>query len=141
MPQGLYGKGRQKFLEGDAKTDWDTATHACYLQDGTAYTPSIDVDEFRSSIGTPTSTSGNLGSKSTTLGVADAADLGPTPPAFASVSDSLDQDYVIIAETGTAASAPLILILDSTTTGLPVTPNGGDINITWDSGANKIFKL
>jgi hypothetical protein len=24
---------------------------------------------------------------------------------------------------------------------LPVTPNGGNITITWDAGVNKIFKL
>ena len=28
-----------------------------------------------------------------------------------------------------------------TATGLPITPNGGDIIVTWDNGANKIFKL
>jgi hypothetical protein len=26
-------------------------------------------------------------------------------------------------------------------TGLPLTPNGGDVTIQWDNGANKIFKL
>lgn len=36
--------------------------------------------------------------------------------------------------------SPLIAYID-TATGLPVTPNGGDITIAWDSGANKIFKL
>jgi hypothetical protein len=35
---------------------------------------------------------------------------------------------------------PLIAYID-TATGLPVTPNGGDITIAWDSGANRIFKL
>lgn len=25
--------------------------------------------------------------------------------------------------------------------GIPITPNGGDISVTWDSSANKIFKL
>lgn len=29
----------------------------------------------------------------------------------------------------------------ATGSGLPVTPNGGNINITWDNGVNKIFKL
>ena len=138
MANALYGKGRQKYLEGDAKTDWDTASIACYLQDTTAYTVSIDVDEFRTAIGTPTSTSSNLGSKTTTLGVADAADLAP---AFSAVGTGEGaQQMVIIAESGTAASAPLIVYID-TATGLPVTPNGGDINVTWDSGANRIFKL
>lgn len=29
----------------------------------------------------------------------------------------------------------------ATGSGLPVTPNGGNISVTWDNGANKIFKL
>ncbi|GAI46620.1 unnamed protein product, partial [marine sediment metagenome] len=37
-------------------------------------------------------------------------------------------------------SSPLIALID-TATGLPVTPNDGDITIAWDNGANKIFKL
>jgi len=36
--------------------------------------------------------------------------------------------------------SPLALAID-TATGLPVTPNSGDITIAWDSGANKIAKL
>jgi hypothetical protein len=30
---------------------------------------------------------------------------------------------------------------DTGVTGLPVTPNGGDINLVFDNGANKIFAL
>ncbi len=30
---------------------------------------------------------------------------------------------------------------NATSSGLPVTPNGGDITVAWDSGVNKIFKL
>lgn len=29
----------------------------------------------------------------------------------------------------------------ATSSGLPVTPNGGNITVTWDNGSNKIFKL
>lgn len=36
---------------------------------------------------------------------------------------------------GSRADAP------ATSSGLPVTPNGGSITITWDNGANRIFKL
>jgi len=39
-----------------------------------------------------------------------------------------------------STESPLIAYID-TATGLAVTPNGGDITIAWDSGANKIFKL
>jgi len=52
------------------------------------------------------------------------------------VSESLD----IYQHTGVDATSRLIANIDSAT-GLPFTPNGGDATITWDSGANKIFKL
>jgi hypothetical protein len=42
--------------------------------------------------------------------------------------------------TGVESSSRLICDSD-TATGLPVTPNRGDITVQWDNGANKIFKL
>ena len=47
---------------------------------------------------------------------------------------------LIYKDTGTEATSPLIAYID-TATGLPVTPNGGNITVTWDNGTNKIFKL
>ena len=47
---------------------------------------------------------------------------------------------MIYRDTGTEATSPLIAYID-TATGLPITPNGGDIIVVWDDGANKIFRL
>ena len=135
MANALYGKGRQKFLEGDIH--WDTDNIKCVLVDAADYTVSINVDEFLSAIAVAgrVATSANLGSKTTTLGVADAADV-----TFTAVTGDQSEAVVIYLDTGDAATSPLIAYID-TATGLPVTPNGGDIQIQWDSGANKIFKL
>jgi hypothetical protein len=46
---------------------------------------------------------------------------------------------VIYVDTGTAATSPLVAYIDSGVTGLPVTPNGGNISITWN--ASGIFAL
>ena len=46
----------------------------------------------------------------------------------------------IYKDTGVESTSRLICNID-TATGLPCTPNGGDITVVWDSGANKIFKL
>lgn len=40
-----------------------------------------------------------------------------------------------------AQSAQRLIAWIDTGTNIPVVPNGGDVNITWDNGANKIFKL
>ena len=47
---------------------------------------------------------------------------------------------VIYQDTGDVNTSRLIAFID-TATGLPVTPNGGDIVVEWSNGAVKIFKL
>lgn len=82
-------------------------------------------------VGTPQT----LGSKTTTSGVADAADV-----TFTAVSGNTVEALIIYKDTGVSSTSPLIAYIDSAT-GLAATPNGGDITVTWDSGSNKIFKL
>lgn len=76
-----------------------------------------------------------MASKTTTAGIANAA-----AATFSSVSGDQSEALVIYKDTGDAATSPLIAYID-TATGLPITPNGADITINWDTGANKIFKL
>lgn len=135
MANAVYGKGREKFLNGDI--DWANDDIKAVLVDTAAYAVSIDSDEYLSSIpaGDRIATSGNLASKTSTLGVADAADI-----TFSTVTGDVSEAIVLYKDTGDAATSPLIAYID-TATGLPITPNGGDITISWDSGANKIFKL
>ena len=68
-------------------------------------------------------------------GAADANDV-----TFTSVTGASIEAIVLYKDTGTDSTSPLIAFID-TATGLPITPNGGDIIVTWDNGANKIFKL
>lgn len=134
MANSLYGLGRKKFL--DADIDW--LVHDIVLWLGTtSYTPNLTTDEFYSIVpgGSVVAESGNFASKTSTLGVADADDV-----TLSAVTGSVSAYIGIFRSTGVDATSPLIALID-TATGLPVTPNGGDITIQWDSGANKIFKL
>jgi hypothetical protein len=135
MANSLYGKGREGFLDGSI--DWDTDTIKVVLVDAADYTVSIDVDDNLDDVpaGARVATSGALASKTVTLGVADAADF-----TFSAVTGDPSEALVIYKDTGTPSTSRLIAYID-TATGLPVTPNGGDINVVWDSGANRIFKL
>lgn len=134
MANALYGLGRNKFLTGDI--DWVSDTIKLYLIDTNDYSVSIDTDEYQDDIGASAKVAtATLSGKSAALGVADATDT-----TFTSVSGDVSEALVIWKDTGTPSTSPLIAYLD-TGTGLPVTPNGGDISVTWDSGANKIFKL
>lgn len=133
MANALYGKGREKFLTGDIA--WDTDNIKVSLVDTGTYTVVIDTHEFYSDLSGVVADSGNLASKTVALGVADAADV-----TFSSVTGSSAEALVIWKDTGVASTSPLIAYID-TATNLPVTPNGGDITVAWDSGSNKIFKL
>ena len=134
MANALYDLGRQGFLDGSI--DWDTDTIAVALIDTGTYTANLATNQFYSTAVTGlVGTKQTLGSKTVTNGVADAADV-----TFSAVSGATVEALVIFKDTGTNGTSRLIAYID-TGTGLPVTPNGGDIIVVWDSGANKIFKL
>lgn len=135
MVNFVYDKGREKFLRGEIS--WNNDTIKAVLVDTAAYTPNPATNEFLDSIpvGDRIATSVALTGKTTTAGVADAADA-----VWPSVTGDPSEALVLIKDTGSAATSPLIAFID-TATGLPVTPNGGDISVTWDNGSNKIFKL
>lgn len=132
MANALYDSGREAFLT--ATVDWDTHDIKFVFTDHGVDTPVVATDDTLSDISTATiATSGNLASKTTTAGVADAADT-----TVSTVSGNEFESINIYDDTH--ASDALIAYID-TATGLPCTPNGGDITVQWDSGANKIFKL
>lgn len=135
MADALFDKGREGFLDGSI--DWDTDTIKAVLVDHGTDTPVPATDTFLSDItaGARIATSGALASKTVTAGVADAADI-----TFTAVSGASVESIVLYKDTGVAGTSRLIAYIDSAT-GLPVTPNGGDITVQWDNGANKIFKL
>ncbi|QZM13673.1 hypothetical protein ABVS_3047 [Acinetobacter lwoffii] len=135
MANTLYDFARQRFLE--AQINWMTDTVKVILVDTGAYTPQTAVHQYLADIPISARIAGpvTLTSKSTAGGAADAADC-----TFTSVSGASIEAIVIYSDSGTEATSPLIAFID-TATGLPITPNGGDIIVTWDNGANKIFKV
>lgn len=135
MANALYTKYKESMLSLNPSVDLDTDTIKVALV-ASGYTANMSADQYWNSasanvVGTP----GTLASKTITNGIFDAADL-----TFTAVSGAQVTQIVIFKDTGTPSTSPLIARID-TATGLPVTPNGGDITITWDSGANKIFAL
>ncbi|BCO56099.1 hypothetical protein MINTM005_13430 [Mycobacterium intracellulare] len=135
MANALYDKGREKFLTG--AINWTGDNIKAVLVDAADYTVNISTHEFLSDIpsGARVATSGNMSGKSATAGVADCDDF-----AFGAVTGDPCEIIVFYKDTGTDTTSPLISYHDNAT-GLPVTPNGGDINIQIDSGSNKLFKL
>lgn len=140
MANALFNPGREGFLDGTI--DYDTAVIKVVL--GRAYTYDA-TDKFVSDLTShvAVATSAAFAGKTVTDGIADANDITFTAVGAGAACNSLIiyQASAVGGGGDVAAAAQRLIAFIDTATGLPVTPNGGDITITWDSGANKIFKL
>ncbi len=135
MANALYDKGRQKFLEGGIA--WLTDNIKAILVDTALYTVDLALDDFLDDVpaGARVQLSANLVGKTAVDGVADATD-----EVFGSVTGATVEAIVVYRDSGAEGTSELIAYID-TATGLPVTPNGGDITVQWDAGVDRIFKL
>ncbi|THJ36164.1 hypothetical protein E8K88_02550 [Lampropedia aestuarii] len=135
MANTLLSKARQRFLEGNF--NWLSDVIKVVLVDTGSYVINVDTHEYISDVppAARVTTPVTLTSKTTTNGAADAADC-----TFVGVSGPSIEAIVIYKDSGTESTSPLIAYID-TATGLPITPNGGDIICVWDNGVNRIFRV
>ena len=136
MSNALYDKAREKFLNGDLS--WRDNTVKAVLVDAAGYTVNLAIHEFLSDVteSCRISTSGAFASKTATAGIADALDVTFTSVPAGNACEAI----IIFVDTGNQLTSSLIAYID-TATGLPITPVGGNIIITWSNGSEKIFKL
>lgn len=142
MANAMFDPGREGFLAGEI--DWDTAVIKTALVRGYTFSAAHKfVSDATGAGATLVATSAALTSKTVASGVADAADVTFTAVAAGAAITSIlvFQSSAVTGGGDVAASAQRLIAFLDTATGLPVTPNGGDITIQWDAGANKIFKL
>lgn len=134
MANALYPLWKEQLLQFTTNNNLSAGTVKVALIDTGVYTYSAAHQFFTSasaaSIGTPQT----IGSKTFTNGVFDGADVS-----FTAVTGNSVEALIIYVDTGTAGTSPLVAYIDSSVTGLPVTPNGGNIGITWN--ASGIFAL
>ena len=138
LANALYAKARQKFLNGEIS--WGNDTIVATLTNGT-YLVDLLTHEFVSDLGAAEwgYPQVSLASKTTTLGVADAADVDWPGGQFASLAEA--NGVAIYKDTGTKATSPLIAFY-GTLSSLPITPDGAtDITMVWSNGTDKIFAL
>lgn len=147
MANMLFPKGKEGLLDGSI--DLDTAVIRCALLRGYSYSASHSVmSEVIAASTALVSTSAALGTKTVTNGVFNAA----SPTTFPSVAAGAACTRIVIYQSSTvtgagdpvATSAQRVIALIDTASGgaaLSVVPTGANIDITWDTGANKIFSL
>lgn len=131
-----------------------TVKHTNWLQlmlgaTGTGTLPDLDTDDIDVSLLDQTD-SGTITAATTNYDAVDAAVVVATaettissitagvvtlsgPVTFTAVTGDAADYLTCFKNTGTPSTSPLIITWDSTSTGLPVTPNGGDIVATWSS--------
>jgi len=142
MANALYDHARRLLLQ--STLTWETDNIFCILvAQGTTNTitdPNANLGDIAvSARDYGVSREGGLPLVNATAesnGAADADDV-----TFQTVSGNTIGSIVLYQNTGSGNDIdhPLILWID-TATGLPINPNGGDIIISWDSGANRIFR-
>lgn len=136
MASALWNPYKQDLLDRVLAIDYDTDAIQCLLGDLTDYT-FVASHDFRDSstgldaLAVAVAADANFGAKTVTDGQCDAGDL-----TYTAVTGDATDFLAIYKNVGTAATDPLLAFIDGFT---PVTPNGGAITVTWDSGAERIF--
>ena len=141
MANAVYPIYKTAILAGSTNADLDNNTANdgpfCALVDTGTYTYSAAHDfynDLSGIVGTDQRiTSPTVGSVS--QGTFDGADLTYT----AVTGSSVEALIIYRHNTGANTTWRLVIYIDTSVTGLPVTPNGGDITVTWN--ASGIFTI
>jgi len=131
MANALYVAFRNGVLGSHAtRVDLDADTIKAALIDHGTDTPAPTTDDFYNDIsaGLVGALSSALTSK--TVGTVAAGVFDADNVTFSAVTGNSVESVNLLKDTGNSATSDLIAYFD-TATGLPVTPNGGDITVTF----------
>lgn len=120
MANALYPIFKQRLL--NKEIDMDTDVIKANLVDAGVYSYSAAHDDLVD-VASSVATSGALGSPTIALGVFDTADF-----TWTSVTGAQSEDIILWDDTH--ALDALVAFYDTGITGMPVTPNSGNINVT-----------
>lgn len=133
MANAIYPIYKQALLDDLSDIDLNDGTVKVALVDTNTYTYSAAHDfynDLSGVVGTPQT----IGNTTVTNGVFDGDNV-----TFTAVTGNSVEALVIYIDTTNVATSRLVAYIDTGVTGFPVTPNGGDITVTWN--ASGIFAL
>jgi hypothetical protein len=135
MANAIYPKYKEALLSSGANSALSSGTVKVLLIDLADYTYSSS-HQYLSDVAAAArvATGAALANKTVTNGLFDADDFS-----FTSVSGDQSEALILFIDTGTESTSRLVAFFDTGVGGLPVTPNGQNINITWN--ASGIFQL
>ena len=137
MANALYPLWKEALLQNTSGSDLagsgTTGVYVALVDTGT-YTYSA-AHQYYSSLSGIVGTDQEIGTKTFTTGTFDGANV-----TFTAVTGSTVEALVLYRKNaGANTTWQLVAYIDTGVTGLPVTPNGGDISISWS--ASGIFTL
>ena len=138
MSNQLYPKWKQAIQQATANSSLaGSGTTGVYvaLVDTGVYTYNAAHEFFSSVASAQVGTEQEITSKTFTDGVFDGADV-TVPSVTGNTAEAL---VIFVKNAGANTTWRLVAFIDTGVTGLPVTPNGGNINIAWN--ASGIFAL
>lgn len=131
MANLVYPEAKEAFIMGDLDLDGDVRVILVDTADYTFNAAHDFLDDVPA--GARVAVSGALTGRTFSGGVFDADN-----PTISGVSGDTIEALIGYRHTGTESTSRLIWYMD-TATGLPLTPNGGDVTVTWN--ASGIFAL
>lgn len=137
MANSLYGAYKQVVLgdaaiSGFAIPNLETSDLRMILIDSTDYTPNISTNQDLVDIPALSRVAVAALSNKTLILVNGLVTLGADNGTFHSVSGDQSEIIVIYNHTGVENTSLLIVQFDTFGSGMPVTPNGGDIEVDWN---------
>ena len=133
MANAIYPLYKQALLDASANVDLNDGTVKVALVDTGVYTYNA-AHEFLTSLTGVVGTAQTINNTTVTNGLFDGDNV-----TYTAVSGNSVEALVIYIDTGVSSTSRLVAYIDTGVTGLPVTPNGGDISVTWN--ASGIFQL
>jgi len=133
MANALYDRGRQGFLAGEIAAGTDSLRIFFVDEADDTIDLAADEDLADRAAGSRVGTATAIASVTVVDGTLDAGDT-----TLSAVTGDQSESLDMYQHTGTESTSLMICNID-TATGLPVTPNGGDITVAWH--ANGIFDL
>lgn len=129
MANAIFSKAREAWAGGNVNWGVGTSGDNIFvdlIDVGALVSFNVTTTQFRSQIATAAriATFGPLTGKALTNGVLDANDF-----TFTAVTGNQSEALIFWQNTGSDATSRLLIFVDTVTSGLPVIPNGGDVNV------------
>jgi hypothetical protein len=133
MANALYPKYKEAIIQASANSSL-TGTVKAVLIDTASYTYSAAHEFYSSASAGAVGTPQTINTKTYVNGTFDGDNV-----TFTALTGATCEAIIVFIDTGTAGTSRLVAYFDTGVTNLPVTPNGGDVSITWN--ASGIFSL